>query len=249
MRTSNPALKDAVFQNAREGMLQGAPVMTIAGTVNKTGFLLLITTFFATISWNLSMATPDLASPLLYPFMLGGSIGGFIFAMITIFKQSAAPWTAPIYAALEGLALGAISMMFEQRYPGIVFQSVLGTFGTLFALLFAYKIKLIEATDKFKRGVIAATGGVAIVYLITMVLGLFHVNVPYIHQGGPIGVGLSIVVIIIAALNLVLDFDFIENGERARAPKYMEWYGAFALIMTLVWLYLEILRMLNKSRD
>jgi uncharacterized YccA/Bax inhibitor family protein len=251
MRTSNPALRDSVFASARQGMMVGQPAMTISGTVNKTGILLLITTAMAALSWNLCYTAPDaeMSSSLLYPIMMGGTFGGLIFSLITIFKKTAAPYTAPIYAALEGLALGAISVVFEQRYPGLAFQAVLGTFGTLFALLGAYKTGLIQATEKFKLGVMAATGGVAMIYVLTMIMGFFGVHVPYVHEGGPIGVGFSIVVVIIAALNLVLDFDFIESGARAKAPKYMEWYGAFSLLVTLVWLYLEILRMLGKSRD
>jgi uncharacterized YccA/Bax inhibitor family protein len=249
MRTGNPALKDETFTKARADMVAGSLKMTISGTVNRTGILLCLTLATAGYSWDLATSTVEgVMSPMLMPLVFGGTIGGFIVALITIFKKTAAPITAPIYAALEGLALGAISALTELRYPGIVFQAILGTFGTLFSLLFAYKSGLIRATENFKLGVVAATGGIALIYLLSFVLGFFGINVPYIHDSGPFGILFSVVVVIIAALNLVLDFDFIENGEKIGAPKYMEWYGAFGLLVTLIWLYLEILRLLSKSR-
>jgi uncharacterized YccA/Bax inhibitor family protein len=180
------------------------------------------------------------------PFLLGGAIGGFIVAMVTIFKKTWAPVTVPIYALLEGLFLGAISAMFEQMYPGIVIQAVGLTFGTLFALLFAYKSGLIKATENFKLGVVAATGAVALIYMASIVLSFFGTSIPYIHESGTIGILFSLAVVVIAALNLVLDFDFIETGAERGAPKYMEWYGAFGLLVTLIWLYLEMLRLLSK---
>ena len=173
---------------------------------------------------------------------MGGAIGGFILAMVTIFKKTWAPVTAPLYALVEGFFLGSISAMYELRFDGIVFQAVMLTFGTLFALLMAYRSGLIKATENFKLGVIAATGGIALVYLATIVLGFFGINIPLIHESGIVGIGFSLFVIVIAALNLVLDFDFIENGVEQGAPKYMEWYGAFGLMVTLVWLYIEFLR-------
>ncbi|HEX9723391.1 MAG TPA: Bax inhibitor-1/YccA family protein, partial [Vicinamibacteria bacterium] len=156
------------------------------------------------------------------------------------------PVTVPIYALLEGLFLGAISSMFEQMYPGIVIQAVGLTFGTLFALLFAYKSGLIKATENFKLGVVAATGAVALIYMASIVLSFFGTSIPYIHESGTIGILFSLAVVVIAALNLVLDFDFIETGAERGAPKYMEWYGAFGLLVTLIWLYLEMLRLLSK---
>jgi len=181
--------------------------------------------------------------------MMGGVFGGFIVALVTIFKPNWAPLTAPVYALLEGLALGGISAVFERTYPGVAIQAVGLTFGTLFVMLLAYKTGMIRATQGFKLGVIAATGGIALLYLVEMVLGgFFHIQVPAINGSGAVGIGFSLFVVVIAALNLVLDFDMIETGARNGAPKYMEWYGAFGLMVTLIWLYLEILRLLAKAR-
>jgi uncharacterized YccA/Bax inhibitor family protein len=165
---------------------------------------------------------------------------------VTSFKKDWSPVTSPLYAICEGLFIGGFSSILEARFPGIVLQAVMLTFGTLAALLGAYKTGLIVASDKFKRGVIAATGGIMIVYLATMILGLFHVQVPFIYGSSAMSIGFSVVVVIIAALNLVIDFDFIEQGTECGAPKYLEWYAAFGLLVTLVWLYLEILRLLAK---
>jgi uncharacterized YccA/Bax inhibitor family protein len=244
MRTSNPALNDQVFRGA--GVAIGEP-MTLQGTVNKTGVLLLCVIATAAWTWNIFMRShsPESAMSLA---MVGG-IGGFIFALVTIFKKTWAPVTAPIYALLEGLVLGGISAMFELRFPGIAIQAVSLTFGTLVVLLLAYRSGLIPVTEKFKMGVVAATGGIALFYLMTIVLGFFGVHFTTINGAGPIGIGFSIFVVIIASLNLVLDFDFIESGVRAGAPKYMEWYAAFGLMVTLIWLYFEILRLLSKLRS
>src|SRR5205807_6744561 len=183
------------------------------------------------------------------PLVFGGAIGGLIFAMVTIFKKSWAPVTAPIYALLEGLVLGGISVMFHLRYPGIAIQAVSLTFGTLLALLIAYRSGVIRVTDKFRLGVVAATGGIALFYILSMMLGFFGVHFNSIFGSGLIGIGFSVIVVIVAALNLVLDFDSIESGARAGAPKYMEWYAAFGLMVTLIWLYMEILRLLSKLRS
>jgi uncharacterized YccA/Bax inhibitor family protein len=157
--------------------------------------------------------------------------------------------TSPIYALLEGLALGGISAVFELRYPGIGIQAVSLTFGTLFVLLLAYSSGWIKVTEKFRLGIVAATGGIAVFYLLQMLLGFFGVHFTMINGSGLIGIGFSLIVVAIASLNLVLDFDFIEQGVKAGAPKYMEWYGAFGIMVTLVWLYLEILRLLSKMRS
>jgi len=168
---------------------------------------------------------------------------------VTIFKPAWAPVTSPIYAALEGLALGALSAIFEARYPGIVIQAVGLTFGTLVALLVVYRSGLIPVTENFKLGVVAATGGIAFVYLIGFVMSFFGASIPLIHGSSAIGIAFSLLVVGVAALNLVLDFDFIEQGAERRVPKYMEWYAAFGLLVTLVWLYLELLRLLAKLQD
>jgi uncharacterized YccA/Bax inhibitor family protein len=178
--------------------------------------------------------------------MLLGVFGGFIVAIITTFKKEWSPVTAPIYALLEGLVLGGISAMLDLRYPGIAMQAVGLTFGTLFVLLVAYRSGLIPVTQKLRMGIVAATGGICLLYLAEMLLGLFGIQFTSINGNGLIGIGFSLFVVAIAALNLVLDFDFIEQGVKAGAPKYMEWYGAFGIIVTLVWLYLEILRLLSK---
>ena len=236
MRSGNPALRaDVVAHAPRSGAIGDA--MTINGTVGKTAFSLLLVVLAASLTWS---QTPN---PLI---MIGGGLGGFIVAMVTIFKKQWSPVTTPLYAVLEGLFLGGISSMYEVRFPGIVLNAVVLTLGTLGALLIAYRSGVIKATENFKLGVVAATGGIAVVYLVTMVLGMFGVGVPYIHESGTIGIAFSLFVVVIAALNLVLDFDFIESGAAARAPKYMEWYGAFGLMVTLVWLYLEMLRLLSK---
>ena len=244
MRTSNPTLNDNVFRGAGRAVLAG-DAMTVQGTVNKTGMLLLLTLLTATWTWRMYYAAADSMGI----WVLGGAIGGFIVALVTVFKKQCAGVTAPLYALLEGLVLGGISSLMEARYPGIVIQAVGLTFGTLFGLLFAYRSGLIKATENFKLGVVAATGGIALVYIATMVLGLFNIRMPYIHDSGLVGIGFSLVVVVIAALNLVLDFDFIEHGAAQGAPKYMEWYAAFGLMVTLIWLYIEILRLLSKMRS
>ena len=241
MRTSNPMMKESVFTQT----VTGAGTMTLQGAVNKTVALLALVVIGASYSWNLFY---NQGPEAVQPWMIGGLIGGFVFAMMTIFKATWAPKTAPVYAVLEGLALGGISAFFEARFPGIVIQAVGLTFGTLFALLFAYKARLIRATENFKLGVFAATGGIAVVYLISFVGRMFGWQMPVIHESGPMGILFSLFVVVVAALNLVLDFDFIERGDGV-APRYMEWYAAFGLILTLVWLYLELLRLLSKLRE
>jgi uncharacterized YccA/Bax inhibitor family protein len=218
--------------------------MTLGGTVNKTALSLGILLVAASYIWNRGPADPSLPA-----WTLISVIAGFIVAMVTVFKQSWAPYTTPVYAAVEGVALGGISVVFEARYPGIVSQAVFLTFGTLGALLLAYRSGLIQATENFKLGVVAATGGIALLYLVSFILGFFGVSIPLIHSSGTFGIIFSMFVVVIAALNLVLDFDFIEKGAERGAPKYMEWYGAFGLLVTLVWLYLEILRLLAKLQD
>ena len=248
MRTANPALSHSVFTDSVTG---GAARdrMTISGAVNKSGFLVLIVIAAAWFSWTRSAPAPGTTAVSANPLMLIGALGGFLVALITVFKKTLAPVTAPIYAALEGLFLGGLSAIFELRFPGIAAQATFATFGVLGALLLAYRTGLIKATENFKLGIFAATGGIAILYLISFVLGFFGKTIPYIHESGAIGIGFSVFVVIIAALNLVLDFDFIERGAEAGAPKYMEWYAAFGLLVTLVWLYIEILRLLSKARS
>src|SRR6266850_2191886 len=220
-RTNNPVLRE----NAFRGEIATGQTMTIQGTVNKAGILLLCVVIGAAWTWGLSHSLEPEAA---LPWTFGGAIGGLVMALVTIFKKNWSPLTSPIYALLEGLFLGGISALFEKNYPGIALQAISLTFGVMFVMLLAYKFRIVQATRGFKLGVIAATGGIAIVYLINMAMSLF--------------------VVIIASLNLIIDFDMIETGARMGAPKYMEWYGAFGLMVTLIWLYMEILRLLSKVR-
>lgn len=241
-RSNNPVLKEKVFA----GAIPSGEAMTIQGTVNKTGLLLLFVVVTAAWTWGLSHSeTPEAA----YPWMLGGALIGFVIAMVTVFKQTWAPITAPVYALCQGLFLGGISAIFERSYPGIAMQAISLTFGVMFVLLLAYKFGIVRATRGFKLGVVAATGAIAVVYLVSMVANLFfHTQFSFLYSNSPLSIGISVVVVIIAALNLILDFDMIENAARMGAPKYMEWYGAFGMMVTLIWLYLEILRLLAKTR-
>lgn len=249
-RSANPVLKDSTFLDLSSGTVVAGDgrTMTINGTVNKTAFLLLLTVLTAAFAWNQTFSAPGVLAPGAMIYLWGGAIGGFVLALVTAFKKEWSPVTGPLYALIEGFFLGAISAIYNAQFEGIVLQAVTLTFGTLFALLFAYRSGLIKATENFKLGVVAATGGIMLVYLATIALRLFGIDMPYIHDSGIIGIGFSLFVVVIAALNLVLDFDFIESGAEAGAPKYMEWYGAFGLMVTLVWLYVEFLRLLGKLR-
>ena len=238
LRSGNPALDTKTFSGFD---MTTEASMTIMGTVHKTALGLLLLMSTALFTWNMPAGDPRATG-----LMIVGMIGGLIVAIVTIFKHHLAKYTVPAYALLEGLALGGISKFFEVMYPGIVNQAVMLTFGTLGALLLAYRSGLIKATENFKLGVVAATGGIFFVYLISWVLSWFSVSVPLIHSNSNMSILFSIGVVVIAALNLVLDFDFIEEGSEKGAPKYMEWYGAFGLLVTLIWLYLEILRLLAK---
>jgi uncharacterized YccA/Bax inhibitor family protein len=246
MRTANPALNSKTFQeySSKTGVVDS---MTIQGTVNKTAIMLCCLLLSAGWTWNMFYSSGNPA--VVMPWMIGGAIGGFVVALITVFKKTAAPVTAPIYAFLEGLFIGGISSIFEAQYPGIVIQAVGLTFGTLFALLLAYKSGFIKVTENFKLGVVAATGSIMLIYVASILLGFFGISIPFIHDSGPLGILFSLVVVVIAALNLVLDFDFIEHGAEQGAPKFMEWYAAFGLMVTLVWLYIEMLRLLAKLRS
>lgn len=245
IRTANPALNKKTFEGFGPAA-ESATSMTIQGTVNKTAVLLFLAVAAAVWPWSIFFRGGGYEAVL--PWMIGGGVGGFAMAIVTIFLKRWSMITGPIYALLEGLFIGGISAIFEARFPGIVIQAIALTFGTLFCLLLVYKLRIIKVTQNFRLGVVAATGGICLIYLTSFILSFFGVNVPYIHEGGAIGIGFSLFVVVIAALNLVLDFDFIENGAAAGAPKYMEWYAAFGLMVTLVWLYIEILRLLAKIR-
>ncbi|MGA2052649.1 MAG: Bax inhibitor-1/YccA family protein [Opitutales bacterium] len=236
-RTSNPALLGDTFDRSAMG-----PVMTLQGTINKTGLLLLFVIAGAVTTWDLAVKQDPLVNILLGV----GVFGGMIVAFVTIFKKEWSPVTAPIYAILEGLALGGISSIINLKYPGIAIEAVSLTFGVFVIMLALYWTRIVRATPLFVRGVIAATGAIMLVYVVNLVLGFFGSQIPFINSAGNIGIGFSIFVVVIAAFNLVIDFAFIEQGAREGSPRYMEWYGAFALLVTLVWLYLEILRLLAK---
>ncbi|MDD5773090.1 MAG: Bax inhibitor-1/YccA family protein [bacterium] len=239
MKTGNPALSRDTFAESRS--YDPSDVMSIQGTVNKSFILLFLLLLSASFVWN----NPGKYLPLFWPAL----IGGFVIAMVTIFKTEWAPVTAPVYALLEGVILSSTSVFLERLYPGVVLQAVGLTFGTLFSLLLIYKSGIIKVTDNFRFGVFAATGGIALYYFIGIVLSFFGKSVPLIYDSGPLGIIFSLFVVVIAAFNLVLDFDLIEKGAKSGAPGYMEWYGAFSLMVTLIWLYLEILRLLFKMRD
>jgi uncharacterized YccA/Bax inhibitor family protein len=242
LRSNNPILKGKAFT----GALAAGEAMTIQGTVNKTGLLLLFVVVSAAWTWGLSHSeTPEAA----YPWMMGGLVLGFITALVTVFKKNWAPISAPFYALCEGLVLGGISAVLERPYPGIATQAVSLTFAVMFVLLLAYKTGIIRATRGFKLGIIAATGAITLVYAVSFFMRLFGASgLSVLYSATPLGIGISLVIVIIASLNLILDFDMIETAARMGAPKYMEWYGAFGLMVTLIWLYLEILRLLSKMR-
>lgn len=246
MRSSNPALLSNPFSGF--GLVSGSNTMTIRGTVNKTLILLLLVLLPAALVWRTFFNSGHNPASV-QTWLMVGLIGGFIVSLVTVFKKEWAPITAPVYAVLEGLFLGAISGIFENAYPGIVMQAVSLTIATLLAMLVIYQSGLIKPTENFKLGVIAATGGIALVYFVSIILGFFGIHVPFITGSGWFSILFSVFVVCIAALNFIIDFDFIEKGARASVPKYMEWYGAFALMVTLIWLYIEILRLLSKLND
>jgi uncharacterized YccA/Bax inhibitor family protein len=235
-RSGNPVFGDKFNQS--QGFV-GSERMTLDGTVNKTGILLGLCFIGAIISWNIP-------NPF---FIVGGALVGFGLAIYTSFVPRNAGITAPIYAFVEGLFLGGVSLMFEVQYPGIAIQAIGLTFGTLASLLFFYKSGLIKPTENFRLMIFSATFGIMILYLVSIVMSFFGSGIGFIHSNGIFGIGFSLFVVSIAALNLVLDFDFIEQGSENSLPKFMEWYGAFSLMVTLIWLYLEILRLLAKLRS
>jgi len=244
-RSGNPSLNDRVFGSQPRPAF-GEERMTLQGAINKSFLLLVVLLAGAFWPWSQYLTTGD-ASVVGTPLLVG-ALGGFILAMIISFKANLAPVLSVPYAALEGLALGSISALLERRYPGIAIQAVGLTFAVFAVMLVAYKLNIIRATERFRSIVIGATGAIALVYIVSMVLGFFHVAVPLLNSSSPLGIVVSLVIVGVAALNLILDFDFIESGAAQGAPRYMEWYAAFGLLVTMVWLYLEILRLLSKMR-
>ena len=242
IRSSNPTLSKSIYKGVTT---VNGDSMTISGAVNKCFIMLALMLAAAFYVWSDFFGSGAVTPLLIIPC----AIGGFILALITCFKHTWSPYTSPIYALCEGVLLGGISAMFESKFPGIAIQAVGLTFATFLAMLLAYRGGFIRATEKFKSVIFAATLGIMIVYLVSMVLGFFGTTIPMIHEGGIVGIGFSLFVVAIAALNLVLDFDSFEKCAEARAPKHMEWYCAFGLTVTLVWLYFEVLILLAKLRS
>ena len=249
-QSGNPALSEKIFN--RTAAEVSGETMTVRGTINKFGFLLLMVIAGAAFVWHqyyTKIALVD-AQQSVGTYMMVGVFGGLICALAIIFKPNWAPYLSPAYGLLEGLFLGGISAVFndafQEKYPGIIPQAVGLTFGVAVVMFLLYNFRIIRATAKFRSIIISATMGIAVFYLITWVVSLFHVNVAFMYNSSPLGIGISIFVVAIAALNLILDFDMIERGAHAGAPKFMEWYGAFGLLVTMVWLYLEILKLLAR---
>ena len=241
LRSHNPALRDEVFAATR---VDGGGTMTVQGTVNRTALLLLLALATATASWVLGTSGGSGVAV----WALVASLAGLGVAIATIVRPRWSPITAPIYALVEGVVLGVVSMWFEASYPGIAIQAVALTFGVLGVMLVLYSTRVIKVTPRFRTGVIVATLAIAVVYLVAFLLGLFGVQVPFLYDASPLGILISLAIVAVAALNLLLDFDLIERGTRSGAPAYMEWYAAFGLMVTLVWLYLEMLRLLGRLR-
>ena len=246
-RSSNPVLKEKAF-NKEVGF--STEVMTVNGTVNKTALMLLIVVAGAVFTWNKFFdaiaVNPEAGSAAVLPWLVIGGIGGLITALVTIFKPQSSAISAPIYAAFEGLLLGGLSAMFEMMYPGVVMRAVALTLAVFFTMLFLYRSGIIKVTKKLTMGIFAATAGIALVYLVSFIGSMFGAPMGFLYGNSNLSIGFSLVVVAVAALNLVLDFSFIERAAGSGAPKYMEWYGAFGLMVTLIWLYLEILRLLSK---
>jgi uncharacterized YccA/Bax inhibitor family protein len=238
MKSSNPVIKGNIFDRA--GVVEADNAMTTTGSINKTGFLLLLLIFSSSISWNM------VGSPMGGMVAIGSGLLGFVLALVLTFKMNLAPVLAPVYAILEGLLIGWISATYDRTMPGIVSNAAILTFATLGLMLLLYRFKILQATENFKRVIMLATMSIMVVYLVDFVMMLFGLPIAFIHTGSPVGIVFSLIVAGVAALNLILDFSFITQGEMRRAPKYMEWYAGFTLMVTLVWLYLEILRLLSK---
>ncbi|MEN8117085.1 MAG: Bax inhibitor-1/YccA family protein [Bacteroidota bacterium] len=253
-KSSNPVFKERVFSR---DYTSSSDVMTVNGTMNKTALMLLLVVAGAVFTWNKFFdavaVNPDAGFAAVAPWLAIGGIGGFITVLVTVFRPQSSGISAPVYALFEGLFLGGISAIFEAMYPeqGLVLRAVMLTFAVFFAMLFLYRSGIIKVTKKLMMGIFAATAGVALVYLVSFIGGFFGMNTSFLYGNSNFSIGFSLVVVAIAALNLVLDFAFIEKASESGAPKYMEWYGAFGLMVTLIWLYLEILRLLAKlaSRD
>ncbi|MDR3366194.1 MAG: Bax inhibitor-1/YccA family protein [Prevotellaceae bacterium] len=245
--SSSPALSNQVFEGSRNASIATDSVMTVRGTVHKTLLLLLLAVLGASYTWQVfvNAVTPEVAPSAVTPYMVGGLIGGLVFALIAIFNPRRSVWAAPLYAVSEGLCLGGLSAMFNAQTDGIVLQAIGLTIGVLFVMLLLYRTGAIKVTHKLRSGIIIATASIALFYVATWIASFFT-SVTFLHDASLLSIGISVFIVIVAALNFLLDFDFIDRGAQMAAPKYMEWYGAFGLMLTLVWLYLEILRLLSK---
>ncbi len=239
-KSSNPALKEGTFQNLKQAEDSGK--MTVRGTINKSVILLLISFAASLYLWN----NMESLGGNVNVYSIGSAILGLVIAIIITFKKDWAPYLAPLYALVEGVFLGIISARFEAMYNGIALQAVILTFSVFIAMLFLYRTEVIKVTHRFRMMIFGATAGIGLVYIVSLVLSFFDIQVPYLHSNGLIGIGVSIFIVSIAALNLMLDFDLVEKGSKNGAPKYMEWYCSFALLVTVVWLYIEMLRLLSK---
>lgn len=243
-KTSNPTLGEKIIKDYAFAATDRA--MTVQGTINKIALLLALVVGAAAFTWGKVMTNIDGAGVItgVNGWMTGGCLSAFVLAIVISFKKEWAPFLSPVYSVCEGLCIGALSAFFEVMFPGLVMRAVLLTFSVLFAMLFLYKTRIVRVTQRFRTIVLAATIGIAFAYLISFIIGLFGVNMNFMYGGGSLGIIISLVIVAVAALNLALDFDFIEKGAESNLPSYFEWYGAFGLMVTLIWLYIEILRLL-----
>ena len=245
-KSGNPALTEKTFTTI--GRVEADEnVMTLQGTVNRAALLLAALFIAGIYTWTRFKSTLDFAS--VAPLFWIGLVGGFVVALVITFKKTLAPYLGIVYAVLEGLALGGLSALMDYSYPGIAFEAFVLTMGIFGVLLLIYTLRIIRPSENFKLIVASATGGIAVFYLISLGLSFFGIRAPLIYDTSWLGIGFSLLVVVIASLNLVVDFDFIEQGAENRVPKYMEWYAAFGLLVTLVWLYIELLRLLSKLRS
>ncbi len=249
MRGSNPTLNEGAFRRMTVVGASPAEIFTVNGVVLKTGGLLAIVVAVAAYMWNLVQKNPGDVGGMM-PILLGACLVGLVLAFVISFFPAVAPFLSPVYAAAQGVVLGTISSSLElqPKYQGLTFLAISLTMGVFVAMLLAYRARIIKPTEKFKSVVIGATLGIFVTYMLSLGLGLFGIRMPFIHDSGPIGIAFSLFVVGLAAMNLILDFDFIEKAAEMPAEKKMEWYAAFGLLVTLVWLYIEILRLLSKLR-
>lgn len=250
VKSSNPALRGSILKG--NDVVASGNNMSLTGTINKTsillGLLMLSGGFTFSIFYN---TTAETVSPILMPLLISSGIGAFITALVTIFKPTLAPVTAPVYATLEGSLLGVLTCFFDMMYPGIATQAIMITFSILFSMLFLYRSGYIKVTEKFKAGLFAAIMGILIVYMTAWIFSFFDIYIGAVYGGGLFAIGFSLFVCVIASLFLVLDFYQIDEAVKHGAPKYMEWYCAFSLMLTIVWIYIEVLRLIAilRGRD